>query len=266
MEEKDFNEMLLEEDKNPKNIRNIILGAIGAVVVLVAVLLIWSFTKSPKDEDFAQAESAQSEQITEDSLSDISEANDDRFEQIIQDVRNANKDMMPPSEQTSESAEASAPSMPNIPSMPTEEKPLSLDEQLNAALNLKNEPSETGMIEEFSEMKLDDDMLMPTKPAPKKEVAKESTRKSTKAARKDSAPKGSVATKGSYLQVGVFSKKPNKALLKMLKKHSYRTLEITINDQVLTKYLVGPFKSRAEANNYKQANPELGHAVYFEVK
>lgn len=263
MKEKHFNEMLLEEDKNPKNFKTIILGVIGAVVVLVAALLIWFFTKSHKEENVAQTQSTQSEQITEDILSDTG-GTTDRFEQIIQDVRNGNKDTIQLSEEASESDQA------NTPNLSAEQKSLSFDEQLNAALNLKNKSNQTDVIEEFSEIKTDDDMLMPkstpTKKEPKKESMKESAYKNAKANKKDSAPKGSVATKGSYLQVGVFSKEPNKALLKMLKKYPYRTLNITINNQVLTKYLVGPFKSRTQANNYKQANPELEHAVYFEVK
>lgn len=266
MEEKDFNELLFEEKKNPKNIKNIVIGAIGIVIILTIALLIWSFTKNSHSNNFIeQAQNTQTEQITDDiqdSSRDLSDnfGSDDRFEQILQDVRqdakNMNENMHQDHQEHSQDhsnhmSQMSPNQEANLPSQD------SVDNQLQAALDLKDEPKEIMMHHEEMDKKMEHTEKKPAVSKPQKQ---------SKSQRKAMSRSGSTATKGSYLQVGVFSKQPNKELLDMLKKHSYRIQEITINDQKLTKYLVGPFKSRAEASRYKEANPELKYSVYFEIK
>lgn len=58
---------------------------------------------------------------------------------------------------------------------------------------------------------------------------------------------GDLAENGYYLQVGAFSKTPNKAFIDSINNYSYRIQEIMINSSVITRYLVGPYKSREEA-------------------
>ncbi|WP_104697158.1 MULTISPECIES: SPOR domain-containing protein [unclassified Helicobacter] len=264
MEEKDFNELLFEEKKNPKNVKNVIIGAIGIVVVLTIALLVWSFTKNSHNNIIEQTQNTQTEHIADefqDSSKDLSDNfnSDDRFEQILQDVRqeakNANQhpsldqDLL----QNHQNHISQAPSDQELAS-PSQD---SVDNQLQAALDLKDEPKEIMMHHEE----------MDKKPIQvEKKAVEHKPQKQHKVQKKAAAKSGSVATKGSYLQVGVFSKQPSKELLNMLKKHSYRTQEIIINDQKLTKYLVGPFKSRSEASRYKESHSELKHSVYFEIK
>lgn len=270
MEEKDFNELLFEEKKNPKNIKNIILGAIGVVVVLIIILLAWSFTRNSHDI-MEHSETIQPEQIL-DNTKTPEAIEDDRFDQIMQNIRN--NDQNTSSSDTLASQEASAVhenhynlEQETMTSSTSQE--IMPNDQFHTALDLKNETKEQELTTQ-SQM-----TTLPQEEVPTLKEEKASTTQQNKIEQKQTKKQvkktktnanSRVATKGSYLQVGVFSKKPSKELLAMLKKHPYKTQEITINEQKLTKYLVGPFKSRSEASKYKEENPELNFSVYFEVK
>ena len=61
------------------------------------------------------------------------------------------------------------------------------------------------------------------------------------------AKNGDIAENGIYLQVGAFSKTPNRQFLDNVNKYSYRVQEIIINSKVITRYLIGPYASRSAA-------------------
>ena len=78
---------------------------------------------------------------------------------------------------------------------------------------------------------------------------------------------GDIAENGYYLQVGAFSKTPNRAFLDNLNQYSYRTQEIMINSNVITRYLVGPYKSREEAQrDFDRVARDIGTPVYLLVQ
>lgn len=270
MEEKDFNELLFEEKKNPKNIKNIILGAIGVVVVLIIILLVWSFTRSSHDV-VEHSETIQPEQIL-DNTKTPEAIEDDRFDQIMQNIKNSDQNTL--ASDTPSNQEIPAMHEDNHQNLNQEEALSSTpqemvpNDQFHTALDLKNEAKEKELTPQLQmTAPQEETLIFKEEKAPvaqQKNIEQKQTKKQVKKARANTDSR--IATKGSYLQVGVFSKKPSKELLTMLKKHSYRTQEITINGQKLTKYLVGPFKSRSEASKYKEANPELDFSVYFEVK
>ena len=90
---------------------------------------------------------------------------------------------------------------------------------------------------------------MPNKPSTPTRVA--TTTKPSAVASASTPPRrtmnrlnnGDIAENGYYLQVGAFSKTPNRAFLDTLNNYSYRTQEIMINSNVITRYLVGPYRS-----------------------
>ena len=78
---------------------------------------------------------------------------------------------------------------------------------------------------------------------------------------------GDIAENGYYLQVGAFSKTPNRAFLDNLNNYSYRIQEIMINSNVITRYLVGPYKSRDEAQrDFDRVARDIGTPVYLLVQ
>ena len=58
---------------------------------------------------------------------------------------------------------------------------------------------------------------------------------------------GSAPTQGFYWQVGAFEKEPNAEFLTLIKKYSYRIQHIVLDNKPNTRYLLGPYKSRAQA-------------------
>lgn len=307
MEEKDFDELLFEEKKNPKGAKNIIVGAIVVVAILIIVLIVWSFTKKPtintSDSQDVQMEQIQDE--TDRGNRDVAKSEqDDRFEQIMKDVRNSmdkgedanrNHDMQP-EEQGLNASNLQTPD-PQLQSANAkmgkmDQKPAFEDTQMEAPSMKTPEPMPMSKsAKETRAPKSGMDRLgysdQNTVPTPsevmkKKAESKLSSSKTNKHAAKpksvakpqvakpqvtiDPQMQGTVATKGSYLQVGVFSKEPSKDLSKLLKKHPYRTQKTVINGQELTKYLIGPFENRAEANRYKVANPDIKFSFYYQVQ
>lgn len=296
MEEKDFDELLFEEKKNPKGAKNIIVGAIVVVAILIIVLIVWSFTKKPtintSDSQDVQMEQIQDE--TDRGNRDVAKSEqDDRFEQIMKDVRNSmdkgedanrNHDMQP-EEQGLNASNLQTPD-PQLQSANAkmgkmDQKPAFEDTQMEAPSMKTPEPmpiSKSAKEARASKSGMDrlgysDQNTVPTpsEVMKKKAGSKPLSSKINKHAAKpqvtiDPQMQGTVATKGSYLQVGVFSKEPSKDLSKLLKKHPYRTQKTVINGQELTKYLIGPFENRAEANRYKVANPDIKFSFYYQVQ
>lgn len=280
MEEKDFDELLFEEKKNPKNLKNIILGAIIVVAILIVALLIWSFSKDSNQS--ADMESAQTEQIQDETYGDnthhdhdLASDHDDRFEQIMKDVRNSigkdgaeteNTQDFQPLGQDSQTPD---PQLQSLHMANNDEKQNIEDTQMEAPSMETPEFHPEGAIRpDKHDVPTPDEVMKAKKPEPKKpHHPKPAHKPAPKPAPKlDLDAQGEVAAAGSYLQIGVFSKTPGQELQKLLKKHSYRIQEVWVNEQKLTKYLVGPFKNRSEASRYKMAHPDLKFSVYYEVK
>ncbi|MGI0405956.1 SPOR domain-containing protein [Helicobacter himalayensis] len=80
----------------------------------------------------------------------------------------------------------------------------------------------------------------------------------------DKSKNGQNAQKGHYIQVGSFSNTPNKEFLSKLENYSYRVY----NMQNATKYLIGPYNSRTDANrDMLKVKTDMGEQVfYYEVK
>lgn len=78
---------------------------------------------------------------------------------------------------------------------------------------------------------------------------------------------GDIATSGYYLQVGAFSKAPNKDFIDRMNMYSYRVQEILINSKVITRYLIGPYKSRAEAQkDYANVARDIATPIYLQIQ
>ena len=301
MEEKDFDELLFEEKKNPKNLKNIILGAIIVVAILIVALLIWSFSKDSNQS--ADMESAQTEQIQDETYGDnthhdhdLASDHDDRFDQIMKDVRNSIGKDGAETENTQEplgqDSQTPDPQLQGLHMANNDEKQNVEDTQMEAPSMETPEFHPEGAIRpDKHDVPTPDEVMKAKKPhhpkpmhepEPKKphhpkpmhepEPKKPHHPKPMHKPAPKPAPKldldaqGEVAAAGSYLQIGVFSKMPGQELQKLLKKHSYRIQEVWVNEQKLTKYLVGPFKNRSEASRYKMAHPDLEFSIYYEVK
>lgn len=66
------------------------------------------------------------------------------------------------------------------------------------------------------------------------------------------AANGSAPTQGFYWQLGVFEKEPSAEFLALIKKYSYRIQHIVFDNKPNTRYLLGPYKSKAQAPNREE--------------
>ena len=78
---------------------------------------------------------------------------------------------------------------------------------------------------------------------------------------------GDIAENGIYLQVGAFSKTPNKQFLDSINRYSYRIQEIMINSKVITRYLIGPYPSRnAAQRDVNSVSRDITKPVLLEIR
>lgn len=109
-------------------------------------------------------------------------------------------------------------------------------------------------------------ITMPNKPA---RTATATTSKPiiTSIPRRNTLNNGDIAESGYYLQVGAFSKAPNKDFISSINKYSYRIQEIMINSNVITRYLVGPYSSREDAQkDFDRVNRDIARPVFLQVQ
>ncbi|MCE3039510.1 SPOR domain-containing protein [Helicobacter anatolicus] len=250
MEEKDFNEMLLESSKQSQKTKNIIIGIVAIIAVLIAVLLIWSFTKSDhKLENTEQSYNTNTtmpqEQENTDFLdqnfgnltdTDMAETSLDKF---VDDIKQTNQqeENLHNMQQAAQSLDTTIPSQDIMPNTVQVSQDNNVSSKLATQKNIEKAIS-----------------------------AKQTMKPVKKPTKKFSQIIPEQATKGSYLQVGVFKSMPNKKLQALLEQHPFKILDIEIDNQKATKYLIGPFQTRKEANQYKKAHNSLKDSIYFEVK
>lgn len=94
----------------------------------------------------------------------------------------------------------------------------------------------------------------PQKNVQKQEVKKETHKKNEKktekapsASKAFESVKTATAPKGFYLQVGVFGGKPQAAFVSKISSFQYKTETLQKSGKVLTRYLIGPYSNRAQA-------------------
>lgn len=91
----------------------------------------------------------------------------------------------------------------------------------------------------------------PQKPSPAPKPA-QSTPAATPIAPAPSANNGGNPTQGFYWQVGAFEKEPSAEFLTLIKKYSYRIQHVVFDNKPNTRYLLGPYRSKAQAPNREE--------------
>lgn len=233
---RDLNDIVMAgEDIKVKQTKKLTLLIAAIVVLVLAITLIaMNMVGSKQDEVLVVG----SETITPPAPASFESvpvspapSEDDQFEKIVQEIKSRQK--APTNE-------------PPIPETPVAAAP-------------KQEPKVT----------------LPTKTQPK--VAIKSTPRTAttanpsaqtpRASRAVRAKNGDIAERGHYLQVGAFSKTPSSDFLDAINQYSYRKQEIMINSKVITRYLVGPYASRNDAQkDFGSVSRELTTPVFLEVQ
>lgn len=277
-ERKELNEILLGDvPKDSSRGKKVILMLVMAIIVIAILLAVfYKMTREDTkdldllvepsiekldslhngDTDFA-TRNEEFENLPIDNMSDMgmnsqdeaSKAEDEsKFDKIVQDIKA--KQLASEQKQASHMVDSMDMSQKDLAKGTTKDTMQSQSEIISPMPREKVESSK------IKPPVLESKVKIPVKTSEKSQSVKEITNKN-----------GLVASRGYYLQVGAFSKKPNQMFLNKIAKYSYRTQNSVINGQSVTKYLIGPYSSKTEANrDVLRVTTEISKPLHVEVK
>ncbi len=264
---KDLSEILLGDKRNSSSGKKAVFVVIIAVVVFVVVAsMVWRFfmsnqeqiskpsatidtsTMKPFDplsdnigDEFVKLDDPQTLNISQldmnfgidDGLSSQKDADDSEIDDALNNIENIIG--MKPAQ--------------NPKPEPKIEPQLESRESKPEPKQTATKPAESKPKEPKIEPKLEPKRTEPKKveSKPQSSVAKNPPRESKPQSQATSQSNQSTITKGFYWQVGSFSKAPNAEFLALIKKYPYKIQNIKRDSVSVTRYLLGPYRSRSEA-------------------
>ncbi|WP_404320024.1 SPOR domain-containing protein [Malaciobacter canalis] len=201
----------------------LILGLVLIILFLLTIIIIRLLNSPSDDESFSnsQEQTKEEQSLENDSI-------EQQYQKIIDEKLKNIK------EQTNQTQEVD-----------TQDSELNIDsiEQKEKKVEEETAKPDVFGIKEKQEAKKEV-VKQVTKPVVKKQEAKkQETTKTVKEQISTSKPKG------TFVQVGAFSKQPAKKYLEKIEKNgfNYTIYKVTVNGKVYNKVLVGPYKNRANA-------------------
>jgi len=201
----------------------LILGLVLIILFLLTIVIIRLLNSPSDDESFSN-----SQEQTKEEKSLENDSIEQQYQKIIDEKLKNIK------EQTNQTQEVD-----------TQDSELNIDsiEQKEKKVEEETAKPDVFGIKEKQEAKKEV-VKQVTKPVVKKQEAKkQETTKTVKKQISTSKPKG------TFVQVGAFSKQPAKKYLEKIEKNgfNYTIYKVTVNGKVYNKVLVGPYKNRANA-------------------
>lgn len=238
---KELSEILLGNNKQSSSGKKAVFVVIAAIAIIAVVaFLVWKFLIT-KEEPLATP----------------SEIVDQNAMKPADDVFSSNFGSLDFGQDSSAPGSIDTYGMPSIPqdlNMGFEQDPISQD-NTNAGNAVDIDNALSNIEDTISPSPAPKPTTTP-KPAPKSEAPKPKPESSPKAqSASASAPavaNGSAPTQGFYWQVGAFEKEPNAEFLTLIKKYPYRIQHIVLDNKPNARYLLGPYKSRAQAPNREE--------------
>lgn len=307
-DKREFNDILIDDRAQYQNRSKKIMLLVVAVAVLLIILLISAIAMSgaddkPQTQQVAQENGLQpqdqAEVATQTSTQNVEfepvqtadAAANDRFEQIVKQIQD--RQNAPQTTQNTESkpaptqapiletaSQASTPVVAQAPAQPqaaTKPTPAAQPTPSTQPTQAPKPAPEVSSTQPQQKPQATAKPAQPTKPTPvaqPTQVAQAPAQpqattpqprpQPTPSANVDKSKNGQVAQKGHYIQVGSFENTPNKDFLNKINNYSYRVY----GAQNTTKYLIGPYDSRTDANrDMLKVKTDMGDQVfYFEVK
>lgn len=263
-----FSDILI--DNAPENNRNkkVILLVIAAVV-LAGILAVFVLTSTPNEqkEQTSEQQLAQDSNLQEEQSPftpvDTQASDGDRFEDIVRKIQ----------ERQETQAQGTTPA-PQEQTQPLLEQTQNVDMQVKEPAQQPIAPPAQQptppQVAQTQPPKSAQPAQTPkpaqATPKPAQTQAQPPKSQNTQAPKNttDKSKNGQVAQRGHYIQVGSFENTPNKEFLGKIGSYSYRVKP----ENGGTKYLIGPFTSRTDANRelLKIKTDIGGEAFYYEVK
>lgn len=232
-EEQEYSDIMLGKgNSNEMNKKKyLILGLVLVILFLLTIIIIRLLTgDSNSDDAFSKEQQEQVEKVTE------NENIEEQYQKIINEKLNSIKE--------------------------EKEKQSEIEEKIEENLNLEKIEEKELVEEELKETKPDVFEVKEEPPAPVKKVVKQAPKvkkvvekpKPVKVVKK-TATAASIANavttkpKGTFVQIGAFSKIPNDKYLNNItsKGFNYKIYKVTINGKLFHKVLIGPYKSKSQA-------------------
>lgn len=303
MEDKrEFNDILIDDraqyqDRSKKIMLLVVAAAVLLIILLVSAIAMSGTEDKPQVQQIAQENGLQpqaqpnttnsgADNVEFEPVQTTNTADNDRFAEIIKRIQDQNAQSTETKETNTEStrtpiletASQSTTTTQNIPSTPVvaqpqqptissipatkptqPAKPIQASKPQSTSAPVVSAPA-TQPRSQPKSAQASQSVTKPTQPTQPTQVV-QSTQPTQSV---DKSKNGQVAQKGHYIQVGSFENTPNKDFLNKINNYSYRVY----GAQSGTKYLIGPYDSRTDANrDMLKVKTDMGDQVfYYEVK
>lgn len=243
-EEQEYSDIMLGKSPSSNEVNKkkyLVLGLILVILFLLTIIVIRLLTNDSMQEDsFSKSNGSSNEQVLE------NENIEEQYQKIINEkLKNIKEE-----KQKEEIVEEKVDEKLNLERIEEKEIEEAIKEAKPDVFEIKKKetvytPPKKKALEEPKIVKKE--VKKATKPAPKK-VEKAVVKKTTPS---KTVKKSTVTTspKGTFVQVGAFSKMPNNKYLNDITKKGfkYKVYKVTINNKLFHKVLIGPYSSRGQA-------------------
>lgn len=241
---------LEEKQKKPKSKRWILISvALVLLVSVVAIVLYFIFAKKEENKGLEAVHTELERFETFVQKQSMESQKDDEFDKLIAEIKAKHQDASPQS-QSNESTKTN-----ETPKAQAMDQKKDLVKALQETQGMKPQEQKT-----HQQKPQDQSIKQPLAQSSKEEkaVQKKPKVEAKKIEEKEEKPISSNLSvsnafdsleipKGFYLQVGVFSNTPNPDFLSQLSTLPYRVEKFNKQGKIVNRYLVGPFKTRIEA-------------------
>lgn len=251
--------LILESTSSNNKKKYIVLGVGLILLFIITVLVIRLISNNEIEDQLNEVNPLKTEVIKEDILNKID--SNEEYQKVIDrkiELEESNK---------IEDAQKEEKVMKEIqvPKEEIENVPLILDTP-----KLKEEAKrDLFELEEQSNNLIKKQVEIENKVIPKVVKVEEKTKVSVPQVIKKVLTNDSLALKGYYIQIGAFTKAPNKNLLKSItvKGYSYKVHTLTIKGKLYNKVLIGSYDTRADATkNLNQVKQEFKNPNAYILK
>lgn len=239
-EEQEYSDIMLGKSPSSNEINKkkyLVLGLILVILFLLTIIIIRLLTNDSSDNDsFSKSKNSDTERVLE------NENIEEQYQKIINEkLKNIKEE-----KQQEVISEEKVDEKLNLQKIEEKEIEQAIKEAKPDVFEIKKKeliyvpPKKKVLVEPKVEKKI------------KKKVIKPVVKKATKATKvTKTIKKSSVTTspKGTFVQVGAFSKMPNNKYLGDITKKGfkYKVYKVTINNKLFHKVLIGPYTSRGQA-------------------
>lgn len=234
----DVEDIMLDTSKANNNKKKYIMLGFGLVLLFIITILVIRLISNSDMQNQLESTDPMTEEVTKDDILNKIDSNDE-YQKVIDRKTKLNE--------TSATLQKEKENLTDL-EIPTQQQsnnvPLVIDtpkEQIEPKRDLFGLDKETQkVIDKVVPKVINEEKKVVT--TPKRKIVLPS-------AKETNFTKKTTTVSGYFIQIGAFTKEPNKNLIKNItaKGYKYKVHPVTIKGKIYNKVLIGPFKSRADA-------------------